>query len=155
MVATRVSTSANERGRQVEETRAVGMAATYPSRASIRLGVILLGASILRCDSAPGVEQVVTREAHLQSDLNLRALRAHCDFDGDGLCDPASFTVPGGLWKVSKSSDGTSKNQQWGNAEEIPVPNDYDGDRKEDFATWRPSTGNWASISSANGSTIQ
>jgi hypothetical protein len=31
----------------------------------------------------------------------------------------------------------------WGEAGDKPVPGDYDGDGKTDFAIWRPSTGDW------------
>ena len=35
----------------------------------------------------------------------------------------------------------------------MPVPGDYDGDGKTDFAIWRPSTGTWWIIPSSNPST--
>ena len=41
--------------------------------------------------------------------------------------------------------------QQWGQAGDIPVPGDYDGDRRTDFAVWRPATGEWFVIDSSTG----
>ena len=41
--------------------------------------------------------------------------------------------------------------QQWGQAGDIPVPGDYDGDGRTDFAVWRPATGEWFVIDSSTG----
>ena len=41
--------------------------------------------------------------------------------------------------------------QMWGMPGDIPVPGDYDGDGKTDYAIWRPSTGEWWIIRSSDG----
>ena len=43
--------------------------------------------------------------------------------------------------------------QQWGagSLKDVPVPGDYDGDRKTDIAVWRPGDGNWYIRNSATG----
>ena len=40
---------------------------------------------------------------------------------------------------------------QWGQTGDVPVPGDYDGDGKTDFAVWRPGTGEWFVIDSSTG----
>jgi len=40
---------------------------------------------------------------------------------------------------------------QWGTMGDVPLPNDYDGDGKTDFAVWRNSDGNWYIRKSSNG----
>ncbi len=106
------------------------------------------GASLETLDEARRLGEV---QQTVQSSLNLRALRAHCDFDGDGGCDYTYWQVPSGNWQLKKSSNGSTATQPWGMAEDIPVPNDYDGDGKTDYAIWRPSSGHWAVINSSNG----
>jgi hypothetical protein len=52
---------------------------------------------------------------------------------------------------VLLSSTGAMQVQQWGEPSDIPVPGDYDGDGKTDFAVWRPSTGQWWILPSSTG----
>ena len=44
--------------------------------------------------------------------------------------------------------------RQWGASGDLPVPGDYDGDGRTDFAVWHPSTGVWDVIRSTNGGVI-
>ncbi len=80
------------------------------------------------------------------------------DFDGDGLSDITvwrpfhSGSDAAGMWWVINSHDWSVTKQQCGLQGDIPVPCDYDGDGKSDFAVFRPSNGTWYIISSSNGS---
>jgi hypothetical protein len=70
--------------------------------------------------------------------------RATYDFDGDGKSDPVVRRVENNrnFWYVNRSRDGFLA-FQWGAIsptlewEDVPVPEDYDGDGKWDFAVWR------------------
>ena len=53
-----------------------------------------------------------------------------------------------GTWYVLDSASGKTSTQQWGQVGDIPVPGDYDGDGKTDFAVWRPTDGNWYVVNS-------
>jgi len=72
------------------------------------------------------------------------------DYDGDGKADLATVRIEPrfsnnriAFWQILQSSDGATKQVQFGLATDITVPADYDGDRKTDIAVFRPSNGTW------------
>ncbi|HEY8560193.1 MAG TPA: VCBS repeat-containing protein [Pyrinomonadaceae bacterium] len=76
---------------------------------------------------------------------------APADYDGDGLTDHGVWRPETGTWFVLGSRDLRYHILAWGMRTEVPygsisdepVPADYDGDGKADFAVWRPSNGTW------------
>ncbi len=58
---------------------------------------------------------------------------------------------PSGFYSPATSTVTT---KQLGLSTDVPVPSDYDGDGKTDFAVWRPSTGVWTIVQSSNEATV-
>ena len=73
------------------------------------------------------------------------------DYDGDGVddlmvWDPSSgdwFLFPSGGYGPYGYYNNSYSVTQLGQAGDVPVPADYDGDGQVDRAVWRPSEGNW------------
>jgi hypothetical protein len=72
---------------------------------------------------------------------------------------PETSSLPNPLVGVWRPSDGTwllappgsPPVTSWGMAGDVPVPADYDGDGRIDFAVWRPGNGTWYVIPSTGG----
>jgi hypothetical protein len=61
----------------------------------------------------------------------------------DAKADFSVYRPSTGTWWIADSVANTVTSQQWGNATDIPVHADYDGDGKDDIAVFRPSEGRW------------
>ncbi len=80
------------------------------------------------------------------------------DYDGDGKADLAvyhsepRFSSNGiGIWQVLQSSNGATREVQFGLSTDRALPADYDGDGKADIAVFRPSDGFWYILGSRDG----
>ena len=77
---------------------------------------------------------------------------APLDFNGDGKTDFTVVRNTGGgaagqvTWYIQTAPGGTPRGVQWGLATDSFVPEDYDGDGKDDVAVWRPGAPNVAAF---------
>lgn len=76
------------------------------------------------------------------------------DVDGDGMADVGIYRqIDGsGRWIARYSGAGSVAQDQWGcvSCDDFPVPGDYDGDGRMDFAVYRFPTGEWFVLLSSN-----
>lgn len=70
-------------------------------------------------------------------------VRVTGDFDGDGQGDLTTYRA--GEWRIwtSRSSFATPILVEWGQAGDVPVAADYDGDRITDIGIYQPLSGYW------------
>jgi hypothetical protein len=86
---------------------------------------------------------------------------AAADYDGDGRADFAVYRAGAGAgaassWFVLGSSgSGSVTSRSFGQAGDIAVTGDYDGDGRENIAVFRPSTGVWYLASQQSGGGFQ
>jgi hypothetical protein len=65
------------------------------------------------------------------------------DHPFDSRHDFAVWRRSTGTWLIINSSNGTRREQRWGESTDVPVPADYNNDFAADLAVWRPGTGEW------------
>lgn len=82
--------------------------------------------------------------------------RVVADYDGDKKTDFAvtrNSAIPGDpvFWSILLSSNGTTRNLQWGVSGDVGVHGDYDGDGSNDITVFRPSSNTFYVLRSSDG----
>ncbi|HRI65165.1 MAG TPA: FG-GAP-like repeat-containing protein [Polyangium sp.] len=79
------------------------------------------------------------------------------DYDGDGKTDRAIYDTQKGTWRIAYSGGG-AREQPFGSATNVPgvptavpVPGDYDNDKRADLAVYLPASGTWYIMKSGGG----
>ena len=67
-------------------------------------------------------------------------------YDSSPVANLAYWQPSTGVWSIAGGENGAT--QQWGQAGDIPLTRDYDGDGFTDLLVYRPSESNWYLISS-------
>ena len=75
------------------------------------------------------------------------------DFDGDRKADFAVRTS-GSAWHMATADTEGTSGIRWGNATDVQVSADYDGDGRTDLAVWRPENGVWYIRQSGDGGAL-
>jgi uncharacterized delta-60 repeat protein len=86
------------------------------------------------------------------NNVALIGVRPLFDFDGDGKADVSVYRASTNTWYRLLSGNSSVLQNNFGIANDIPIPADFDGDGKTDLAIFRPSTGTFwyqSSISNA------
>lgn len=89
--------------------------------------------------------------SHCEGDLNNNPNNPTGGFPTTGKTGFAVYRPSNATWYWQEAGTGATRSQQWGVAGDIPVPGDYDGDKRPDAAIFRPSTGEWWIAQSRDG----
>jgi len=92
------------------------------------------------------VDNLGTSITPCQNDNAAQTVTTVAPASGSGGATGAALSVfrpDNGVWYVQDSVGGPVMQTSWGQAGDIPVPGDYNGDGKTELAVFRPSSGLW------------